>query len=318
MGIQHLNHYLRQYCPNEIKQMTLWELRKKKIVIDTSIYMYRFEGEGGLIDGMYQMITLMLYYGIIPIFVFDGVSPPEKKELIKQRKEKKYIAEKKYNNAKERLGECSTDEISYITTEMNELRKQFIRLRSSDIENVKQLMKLCGVTYYEAEGEADQLCAKLVIKHKAYACMSEDMDMFVYGCPRVLRYLSLINNTVIMYDLKAILHKLKLSMDEFKEICVLSGTDYNLNNTQESNLYKTLKWFEKYKKNCTDNKRDFYKWLEANTNYIKDYCQLISTLIMFDLKDMNIKKYDKQQIVNGPINNKELQRFLYDYDFIFV
>jgi len=49
-----------------------------------------------------------------------------------------------------------------------------------------------GVSYIDADGEADQLCASLVLKNKVYACLSEDMDLFVYGCPRVLRYLSFI------------------------------------------------------------------------------------------------------------------------------
>ena len=55
------------------------------------------------------------------------------------------------------------------------------------------------------------------------------MDLFLYGCPRVLRYLSLINNTVIIYHLHSILNDIELTFNEFKEICVISGTDYNYN-----------------------------------------------------------------------------------------
>ena len=46
-----------------------------------------------------------------------------------------------------------------------------------------------GIAYYESEGESDYVCAKMVKQKIAFACMSEDMDMFVYGCPKVLRYL---------------------------------------------------------------------------------------------------------------------------------
>ena len=74
-------------------------------------------------------------------------------------------------------------------------------------------MNAFGVTYIEAKGEADQLCAKLVIKRYAYACLSEDMDLFVYGCPRVIRYLSLINETVIIYYLDNILNDLDLTLN---------------------------------------------------------------------------------------------------------
>ena len=86
---------------------------------------------------------------------------------------------------------------------------------------------------------ADQLCASLVLKNKVYACLSEDMDLFVYGCPRVLRYLSLLNLTVIMYyNTKDILNILDMSMRDFREICIVSVTDYN--NEKTANLHKTL------------------------------------------------------------------------------
>ena len=328
MGIQYLNRHLRTKCFNEINQIPLSDLKGKKIAVDASIYMYRYEGDGGLIDGIYQLISLLRYYEIIPVFVFDGVAPPEKGELLKIRKVNKNEAELKYNDAKERLRKCSKDEALEIQAEMSALKKKFIRLKKKNIEKVKHLIKLFGITYYEADGEADQLCAKLVLKNKVYACLSEDMDMFVYGCPRVLRYLSLLNSTVVMYDFKAILNKLQLTNEEFQVICVLSGSDYNVKSTQDTNLFKTLKWFEKYKNyyldldvsnnKVTSNKLNFYDWLDKNSNYIKDYCKLIATLIMFDLSDMDMKKFNKQQIINGPVNEKELHKFLYDYDFIFV
>ena len=74
---------------------------------------------------------------------------------------------------------------------MNLLKKKFIRITPIHIEKIKNLMDSYGVSYCTAEGEADELCVKMVQKNKAYACLSEDMDMFVYGCNRVLRYFSL-------------------------------------------------------------------------------------------------------------------------------
>jgi len=349
MGIQHLNRHLRNKCQNEIKQIHLSELKDKKIAIDASIYMYRYVGEGGLIDGTYQLISLLRHYEIKGVFVFDGVAPPEKQELLQMRKASKNEAERKYNDIKERLGKCSKEEALEIRAEMDVLKKKFIRLKNKDIEKVKDLIRICGMTYYEADGEADQLCAKLVLDNKVYACLSEDMDMFVYGCSRVLRYLSLLNSTVVIYDFNAILNKLQWTDKEFREICVLSGSDYNVNKTRDTNLFKTIKLFEKYKNYINDDNNnnnndddnnnsnnddndiidvsnntfselsfEFYQWLKESTDYIKDYSNLISTILMFDLSNLNIQKFVKQQIINSPINQVELRRFLYDYDFIFV
>ena len=55
----------------------------------------------------------------------------------------------------------------------------FIRLKYNDIINVRDLLDAFGVYYIEATGEADEMCAKLVIKKYAYACLSEDMDLFL-------------------------------------------------------------------------------------------------------------------------------------------
>ena len=66
MGIKHLNKLLKSQCESAIKKIPLYNLRKKVIVIDTSIYLYRFAGEGGIIEGMYQMITIFL---VIKLFL---------------------------------------------------------------------------------------------------------------------------------------------------------------------------------------------------------------------------------------------------------
>jgi 5'-3' exonuclease len=110
---------------------------------------------------------------------------------------------------------------------MDILKKKFIYISKNDIEDVKNLIRYYGATYYDAPGEADELCALLVIKNKVWACLSEDMDMFVYGCPYIIRYLSLLNHTVVLYDMKNILENLSMSQSELREICILSGTDYN-------------------------------------------------------------------------------------------
>jgi 5'-3' exonuclease len=86
------------------------------------------------------------------------------------------------------------------------------------IEKVKDLIRAYGATYYDAPGEADELCALLVLKKKVWACLSEDMDLFVYGCTRVLRYFSLINHSVVLYYMKGILDELSLNQKDFREI----------------------------------------------------------------------------------------------------
>ena len=56
MGIKYLNSFLRENCSNSIKCMPVMELSGKKIAIDISIYLYKYEGDGTLIENMYLMM----------------------------------------------------------------------------------------------------------------------------------------------------------------------------------------------------------------------------------------------------------------------
>ena len=320
MGIQHLNTYIKEKCNHHdaIKTITFNELKGKRIVIDTSIYLYKYSAEGALIDNMYQMIALFKSNGIIPLFVFDGKPPPEKYKLLQSRKEERLVAENKYKELQEKLAEITDyDEKKEMNNELDTLRRTFVKINYNDIENVKKLMDLSGVHYCIAEGEADQLCAKLVLNKSVYACLSDDMDLFVYGCPRILRGLSLLKSTVVMYDFKKVLDCLHISIDDFRKICVISGTDYNYvsGRNKNINLYKTMHYYEKF---IQHEGKDFYEWLRENTTYIEDYDAIKEIEAMFDLQDLDITKYNLQKITLKSVFKEPLHKFLEDYNFIFV
>ena len=89
MGIKYLNNFLRTKCEDSIKSISISELSGKKIAIDISIYMYKYESNNTLIENMYLMLAIFRQYNIIPIFIFDGKPPTEKKALLKKRNEDK-------------------------------------------------------------------------------------------------------------------------------------------------------------------------------------------------------------------------------------
>jgi 5'-3' exonuclease len=174
----------------------------------------------------------------------------------------------------------------------------------------------------EAPCEADMVCAYMVREGHAWACLSEDMDFFVYGCPRIIRYLSLLNHTAVSYDTNNILKCLGISQRNLREICILSGTDYNINNEKNSpNLYSTLKLFKKYFKEIKKNNNSvsFYDWLIKNTNYIQDYELLLKINDIFDLSknNTNMKSIEAIRIANNPIMKEELREILKLDGFLF-
>lgn len=288
MGIKHLNKFLLNNCSkNGIYKCHFSKLANKTIVIDISIYLYKFIAKNALLENIYLMISVMKYYNIIPVFIFDGKPPIEKKELLYKRKMKKKEAEKEYKELQLKINSeehnlISPEEYQDIQEKMEYLKTQFIRITDSDIQIVKKLINACGVEYYDADGEADILCCQLVLNGKAWACISDDMDMFVYGCPRVIRQISLMNHTCIFYDINNILKDLDMSMSIFREIMVLSGTDYNTN--ENINLHETIKWYNEYLLYLNNNKDcniTFYNWLLKYTKYIQNIDLLLKTHDMF-------------------------------------
>jgi flap endonuclease-1 len=270
------------------------------------------------------MLSIFRHYNIVPIFIFDGKPPPEKKSLLIKRKEDREDAQQEYNKLKNQLDNntesIADGEMQDIIANMDQLKKQMTQINREKISKVKSLIRAYGGTYYDAPGEADELCSLLVIKKKVWACLSEDMDMFVYGCTRVLRYFSLIGHTAVLYYMKRILEEIKMTQDEFKDICILSGTDYNIHangDNSKVNLSSTLKHFRKFKSSTTSN--TFYKWLQDNTEYISDIELLKKINSMFNLKENreNLNAFKEIKIINGPIRQDEIESIMEEEDFMF-
>ena len=174
---------------------------------------------------------------------------------------------------------------------MNLLKKQFVSISRDKINKVKDLIRAYGATYYDAPGEADALCAMLVITKRVWACLSEDMDLFVYGCNRVIRYLSLTNHNAIIYYTKGILRELNMTQKEFKDVCILSGTDYNMKtNNLSNNIISIMQLFTEYKNDAAihanNNTISFYTWIINNK---PSYLELIFD---WELLDKISKMFD--------------------------
>lgn len=286
MGIKHLNQFLRENCSrHSIYKIHLSSLKGKTVVIDTSIYLYKFISENALLENFYLFISILLHYGAIPIFIFDGKPPAEKKALLLQRLMEKRDAEIKYNSL---LLASSTETLNanekiQLDNQLRELKKSFVRVQSDDIEKVKTLLKAYGVAYYDSPGEADELCAFFMKSGKAWACFSDDMDMLVYEkSTHIIRNLSLMNHTAFLYDKPAIVADLEMSESDFNEIMILSGTDYNIHSN--TSLKETIRWFHEYNKYRSSTKTShdgFYTWLNHHTKYITNFNTLMHTKEMF-------------------------------------
>jgi hypothetical protein len=307
--------------------------------------MYRFAGENALLENMYLMASLFRHYDIHAVFVFDGVPPPQKTELIESRRQKKDQAKQQYDIVADQLKqrkrtEYYNPEIAELEETMTQLRKKFARLRDCDIANVKELLVSFGFAIIDAEGEADVLCAKLAIKKRVYACLSDDTDMFVYGCPIVLRHISLLNNSVVSYNMTEILKELGLNQPEFKMLCVANGTDYDAPSgagaeNQIFQIYNLLIEFKNLSSKEQKKYQDgggFYDWLDERKKGV-GVISMMTTEALFDINnhqseggsegDNQYKQLDNQykQLVvlnRNDIHKRRIVEIMMKEDFIFI
>jgi hypothetical protein len=146
--------------------------------------------------------------------------------------------------------------------------------------------------------------------------------MFVYGCPRVIRYLSLLKHSAVLYDMNGILGNLDITQQNLREICILSGTDYNAEvcaDNETRSLYDNMKYLKKYRKDKDNSSMEFCNWLGEQKNYKLDMDALLKINDIFDLSNthFNIKKFEKIKITNCAVQRKELNDILRRDGFIF-
>lgn len=228
MGIKNLNKVLKDFSPESSKSIKLKDLSGKKIVLDASLIIYQYviairstgcdlmNDDGKItthILGILNKTFMFLGNDIIPIFVFDGKAPSLKSDTLKSRKESK---NKCIENLKEDNFENEEERIKNF--------KRSFSLTREHINQVKEILKILGIPYFESTTEADPLCSQLVSDNHAYAVMSEDLDILTFGSEKLIRGSV---KKLVEVDKNKILNDLNLTQEQFVDLCILLGCDYS-------------------------------------------------------------------------------------------
>lgn len=264
------------------KHMTFADLPPgTKICIDTSgfIYCSLMKNSQNHVTGILNLVTMLLKYKHLPIFVFDGKPPKAKQFVTDERKRARDKAKERlddlaaiiskfetdmldvggthiesgeplptdymfpppqdgYKTPPESMeaagidclapfpGDCALLNLEELQQSLEKERKKSIGLQLQQIQEIKQLLDMFGIPYIHTDKEADVICSKLVMHGFADYCLGNDMDMLVYGCPRVIRNMSFRDDSFTLYDLDTILSNLRLTHAEFIDMCILMGCDY--------------------------------------------------------------------------------------------
>jgi 5'-3' exonuclease len=211
--------------------------------------MYKLKQDGVLSELFYTFVSTMKHCGITPIFVFDGKPSGNKSQTLDGRRD---VRASSVTQCERCVGELAVlkNELSIATEsptttslklrDMKQcidrmerkvamLKKASVVLTRTDFAIARKILDAMGVFHITPISEADPLCAKFVISGVAYACMSEDTDMFVYGCTRVIRSVNVSARKCIVYTTGDIMRTLGVSLKVFRAISFLAGNDYGKN-----------------------------------------------------------------------------------------
>ena len=349
MGIHNLNRILKKHCKNGIKEINIKELKGNFVAIDTSIFLYKFSFMGNMINSFILQITHLLKNNITPVYLFDGKPTTEKKELIKDRKEKLAKKESDVRDLKEKrdLLKQSIDDIKQmdnneeiieklqrLNLEYKELcvsigkkEKSCIRIDWNKVKILKEILEKCNIYYYQCEGETD-IYVKEFFKHNLidYA-LTEDLDFLTHGCKKVLYGYNYKKQVLQCYNLNIILEELELTQEKFIDMCILMGCDYTStikkigpitayklmklhNNIEE--ILEEIKTNKKYKKYIP--KEDF-NHIKARNMFNLHYNIDISK------KKLRIKRPDNtniltQQLIQEAVNVKNINNLIKSFQKI--
>lgn len=157
------------------------------------------------LHGLLSRLTLYAKWGLRSVWVFDGAQPDLKEAVLIERAERIEAARVAGDNAQA---------AAFVTED--------------DLQECRQLLSALGIPWIDAPGESDAQCAHLVQAGHAWAAVTQDWDIALFGAPRALRNLTLSETRrPELIDLAAALQAAGLTREQLVDCAILIGTDYN-------------------------------------------------------------------------------------------
>jgi flap endonuclease-1 len=303
MGIKGLTGLIQKYAPDSVETINLHTLSGKTLAIDASLFIYKMafsvktskEGKSyGHIIGIFQKTINYLAVGIVPIYVFDGKPPKEKNNVLKSRREKSVALKKLMDESEDK-------------EKKEKYKTQSFRMTKEDVDDVKKLLSLMGVSYIQADGEAEGYASELCKMAYVDGVVTEDMDSLAFGTPLLVR--SNIDRSIKRKDvlstinMEKVLEGMNISFDEFLDICIMSGCDYceNIKGIGPNKSYQNIK-----------EHKTIEKFVESYKKVDTDYIEKVKTSReLFKIYDKKILEKDIKKSASL-INPGELKTYLVD------
>lgn len=255
MGIQGLRELISR-CPDAKRTIPLTIFSGKRIAVDAGNDMIRtmytpwdraveksnlpFEQPNmnrfitDWLSRLKEDLMIFLNAKVTPVFVFDGKSPIEKLDEQRKRKDVREKVKSNYEELSERILKMDPIEQPPHVIALKKLAKKMFPINTELILTVKEFYSVLGIPVLESNEEAERLCVQLCLDGYCSAVYTQDQDALTHGAPFIITKLSgtMLHqgeqvSSVEIVDLFKILYGLHLSFDQFVDVCIMCGCDYN-------------------------------------------------------------------------------------------
>ncbi|KAM3129328.1 Elongation of fatty acids protein 2 [Paramecium bursaria] len=235
MGIHQLMQLIREKAPRCFRELMMDYFQGRTVACDASLAMYQFliqtqgfsgnqiveltDKEGnktGHLVGLFNRTIQFMENGIKPVWVFDGKPPVMKNGELAKRKKKKEEAQIKTEQALEQ-GDMQQALLQ---------NQRTVTITSQMKNDAINMLKLLGCPVVIAPCEAEAQCAQLCKAGKVYATATEDLDALTFQTPILLRGFNNKKEPIYEIVFQDMLNELKLTYDQFVDLCILCGCDY--------------------------------------------------------------------------------------------
>lgn len=94
------------------------------------------------------------------------------------------------------------------------------------VEEAKELLRLFGIPYIDAAGEAEAQCALLEKMKLTEGTITDDSDVWLFGAQHVYRYFFSDDKYVMQYKMTEIEHHIRMNRENLVCFAMLVGSDY--------------------------------------------------------------------------------------------
>ena len=334
MGIKGLRAFLKKKEVNCFYTIPLYSFYEKRMAIDSLNWVFCYLGNAyqsilvrkkdilefitqqeiydALARDFLNFNIKLINHGITPVWIWDGVSKDNKQVTkVERRKRKQQMIEKKENIIEILKGMNPLERPYELIKELKDLMKNTVHLKHERINDLKKFSEEIGLCTITADDEAESLGASMAAERIVGAIWSADTDTYPIGAPIVAKGFEMINGDIhinIVFTLN-ILRDLKLNHNEFRDFCIMLGTDFN-DNVERLGPARCYKLIEKFRNLETIEKET------SHNLYCLKFREVRNQMIAYDSGYNGIDDLMSNKKINFEELKEKYKRFYKFNDFV--